>query len=631
MATRTSTAISSTWVAQQPAYVDTNYASHQLITLQLSSGPVTLGGAYSRYGYVYFPTLAPAGATVTQATLRLYLRAAPTVDTTVNLRPTQQAWAASRVTWNRRPTSDDEIFTSVTVPAGTLAKTAIEIDVTSLVSEAVLGTRDWFGLTLTSSSYIGFYAEDNGAISPSITVEWSDRPDEPDNLAPAGGAVSTPTPTLTWDFADYGGDRTLSKVRVQIATNPAMTSPVYDSGEQTRTVPSWTPTGFAATEGTTYYWRARHADGKGLWSSSWSDVVEFSYVPLPTIAVTGFTSGVFGDPTPLILADMPGLTAYSIDVLQGKRVHFSGLLEDDSSDDTIRYQVPSGVIRYDDRPYTFIIRAWDGVDRVPVPGARDHARVEWTATYDDDLAVVGVSWQSAEAMSPRPGVLVRWGSASPADRFTIWRADEGPDMLTPSRARLIATVDPEDVMDDDGDDFAYLDQSVGSGAYTYLVARVENGQSSVRRFSTPVYSEVFGRWLIAEDGEMLSMAEPLGTQEVEVGLALRERSEEVELADGRIAVVTTGLRGYDGVFAGVIGDADDGYGVQSLEEARALFLRIRSEGRARYCAGTLNLPVLTSGFNITDQHPAELRMAAVSGRVIQSGEEDRYGLLGGWG
>lgn len=630
MATRTSTAISSTWVAQQPAYVDTNYASHRLITLQLSSGPVTVGGPYSRYGYVFFPTLAPAGATVTQATLRLYLRAAPTVNTTVNLRPAQQAWAASRVTWNRRPTTSEEIFTSVTVPAGTLAKTAIEIDVTSLVSEAVLGTRDWFGLTLTSSSYIGFYAEDNGAISPSITVEWSDRPDEPDNLAPAGGAVSTPTPTLTWDFADFGGDRTLSKVHVQIATDAAMSSIVYDSGEKRRTVPSWTPTGFVAAEGTTYFWRARHADGKGLWSSSWSDVVAFSYVPLPTISVTGFTSGVFGDPTPLILADMPGLTAYSIDVLQGgKRVHFSGLLDDDSTDDKIRYQVPKGVIRYDDRAYRFIIRAWDDVDRVAVPGARDHARVEWTATYDDDLAVVGVSWQSAEAMSPRPGVLVRWGSASPADRFTIWRADEGPDMLTPSRARLIATVDPEDVMDDDGDDFAYLDQSVGSGAYTYLVARVENGQSSVRRFSTPVRSEVYGRWLIAEDGEMLPI---FNVGDVgDHGLALRERSEEVELADGRIAVVTTGLRGYDGTVEGVIGDAPEGYGVQSLEDAEALFLRIRREGRARYVIGNLSIPILTTGLTITREHPASARQARVSGRVIQSGEEDRYGLLGGWG
>lgn len=50
MATRTSTAVSSTWIAQQPAYRDTNYASHRLITLQLSSGPVTVGGPYSRYG-----------------------------------------------------------------------------------------------------------------------------------------------------------------------------------------------------------------------------------------------------------------------------------------------------------------------------------------------------------------------------------------------------------------------------------------------------------------------------------------------------------------------------------------------------------------------------------------------------
>lgn len=627
MTTRKTTAISSTWVCSKTIYQSTPFADSSLLSLALSTGPVApVGGPQSRYGYVYMPLLAPLGATATAASLTLYLRKAITVDTTVNVRLTAESWAATKLTWLRRPTITDSgaILTSVTVKAGTKKGTAVVLDLKDVIAPALAGDRPWNGLVLTASSSIDFMAEGNGASSPVWSVTWDNRPDEPTGLMPSGGAVATPTPRLSWEFADWGGDRTLQRVHVQIATDAQMTNVVYDSGEVKSIVAGHTPAGFVAEQGATYYWRARHADGSSLWNKGWSDVVSFDYVPLPELAVTGFSGATFGDPTPLILAEMAGMVAYQVEVRLGSKiVHLSKKI----TDDVVNYQIPRNVIRYDDRDYTFTVRGWDGVDRVGASGAPTYRTVTWSSRYDDDLAVVPVSWQSAEPMSPRPGVLLRWGRSTPADRYAIWRA-EGDDVLELASARLVEVVDADEVLDDDGNAFSWLDVTVGSGAYTYLVAAIENGQSSVRRYSTPVVSAVVGRWLIAEDGEMVGLFHSDGAGDH--GLELSEDSEEILLANGDTAIITTAFRGYSGEVRGEVGDAIPGFGSQTLEEAVALIKRIRLEQRARYAISDLNIPVKTINLNVVRRHPEHVRKAVVTGRVVQDGEQERYGLVGDW-
>jgi hypothetical protein len=94
-------------------------------------------------------------------------------------------------------------------------------------------------------------------------------PDQPRNTSPANGAIDvSPTPTLKSSaFFDPDGDLHAAS-QWQVTTTPGdYSSPVFDSGTDSSNLTQVTiPSGYLSHY-TTYYWRVRHQDEHGTWSS----------------------------------------------------------------------------------------------------------------------------------------------------------------------------------------------------------------------------------------------------------------------------------------------------------------------------------------------------------------------------
>ena len=91
------------------AYPDKNYAT---------TGSVVLSNKYTtRLGFVQFehPNL-PAGATIDQAVLKIYVHELHYADTAkLNVGPMTVSWSESTVTWNNKPTIDQSQATENTI------------------------------------------------------------------------------------------------------------------------------------------------------------------------------------------------------------------------------------------------------------------------------------------------------------------------------------------------------------------------------------------------------------------------------------------------------------------------------------------------------------------------------------
>jgi len=106
----------------------------------------------------------------------------------------------------------------------------------------------------------------SGVISVSATAE-NHPPATPANLSPAPGSTGAPlTPTLaTGPFADPdpGDFHAASQWLVSLPSNGAV---VFDSGEETPGRTSRTLPAGLLQPSSSYVWKVRHQDGRGLWS-----------------------------------------------------------------------------------------------------------------------------------------------------------------------------------------------------------------------------------------------------------------------------------------------------------------------------------------------------------------------------
>ena len=172
------------------------------------------------------------------------------------------------------------------------------------------------------------------------------------------------------------------------------------------------------------------------------------------------------------------------------------------------------------------------------------------------------------------------------------------------------------------------DVTAPSGRWLYSVRPVEDHVTAGRTVadSAWVHVETEGRWLIVDEDNMVPI---LHVGDVgDAGLEMREVSEEIELANGRIAIQTWGLYGYAGEIEGQIMDAPERFGVSTLEESEELLRQIRRAGSCRFAQANLNFPARISQVSSHRAHPAHARISDVKFRVIQDGEEDVTGLLG---
>lgn len=281
------------------------------------------------YAYAYWGRPFPLGATITRATLYLTFAPKPISGTlSVTASRLKETAKFSRMTYNNRPTSIYAGSAAVGTLTGTwTGANTMAIDITAQM-QAVADGDKWYGYRLTSTwsntAYSPKFASPQ-SVTPShrpyVEIEWSDAPDKPTSLAPAGGhIVSTATPILRFDYTDVSGSTDLAGCQVQVGLSATFNSPSYDSGQVAADSPQFdlTDSGWAATEGVTSYWRVRVQDGAGLWSS-WSAAASFKYKPLPTVTLINPAPGPdfdseISDPTPPIIWESVGQTAYSVDV-----------------------------------------------------------------------------------------------------------------------------------------------------------------------------------------------------------------------------------------------------------------------------------------------------------------------------
>ncbi|MFC1998931.1 IPT/TIG domain-containing protein, partial [Chloroflexota bacterium] len=155
----------------------------------------------------------------------------------------------------------------VTVDSYTV-DSSTQITATVTVSgAATLGTRD-----VSVTTPIG-----SGTLSGSFTIN-SVSPNKPTNSTPANGAtgISLTTTIQSSAFSDTDPGDTHAASQWQItSTSGNYSSPVYDSGTDTSNKTSIAIPSATLNNNTAYYWRVRHRDSYGNWSS-WSTETSFT-------------------------------------------------------------------------------------------------------------------------------------------------------------------------------------------------------------------------------------------------------------------------------------------------------------------------------------------------------------------
>lgn len=256
----------------------------------INTSRVSLSGKSQaqKQALIFFGKPWPAGTTITSAKLRVWNAHAWGGSVTLTAQRITRAWAGNRVHWDSRP--------EVNVPTISVTKsnapyaTMWEIDVTPIV-QMVADGEPWYGikLSINGDATRGLYSTqaDLARYRPQVVVQWSDAPEPPEDLSPAGGRdVASPKPVLSYTFIDNSGDVSLAAHQIQItATETGFGAPVFDSGWTTTSVPefdtatsSWAGLG----SGGKVWWRVRVRDGAGV-ESKWSEPAEFGYTPKGTV------------------------------------------------------------------------------------------------------------------------------------------------------------------------------------------------------------------------------------------------------------------------------------------------------------------------------------------------------------
>lgn len=537
----------------------------------------------SAYGWLHFPRPFTRGATIISATLTLRSIATTDIATTdaartITLQRHDRLVDFSRVTWGHSQPGYHPGEATASSSSGAAADWTF--DVTAHM-QAVSDGDPWWGWRIASSSTspIRFHSAQSAYpdARPVLTVTWSDAPDEPSDLSPSAGlAVSTPTPVLRWSYSDYGGSTEQSHAQVQIASDAAITTDVWDSGVVPATEPELdlSGTSFPGLTSSTSYWRVKVRDGAGLWSD-WSPVASTRYVARPTVTMTEPAGATIMDPTPTIRWTTTGVQEqYRVYVRAPGRampVYDSGRI----ASDALVHTVPAGSM-LDDQTYTITVQSWDDVDRTATPGAADWSEASRTVTYDDDQATSAPSSVSASQRGLTPFVDVEWTAATTPDFFIVTR-----------RGGTVAKVAPAEVEVEPGV-YAWTDRTaVPHVENDYQVRSLIAGKRSAP-VTTFVHVRVEGVWLTTDEHAACLAGADMGSPT----LGSRESIHEV---GDRVVVITDGLRGHEGDWSGVIhSDLTIHPGVTAKETRDAFMAIRRNPAGARLHMGPVNVPVVLS-------------------------------------
>lgn len=570
-----------TWVeSQRPGQ---NHGGEWLLYVQ--------GNITTKNAYVYVPSPAPRGAVITRATLTLVIRDPWGGAKQLRARRVTESFAMSRATYSNRPsvTSSGEFFEYVT-PSPDKRGTRVELDVTHIVQAWANGSPNYGIEVSTPGGLTKFYSFNNSAWRPALVVEWEDRPKRPTGLTPSAAAVSVSHPTLSFEFSDVSGNRTLASVQVQVDPGKSTSAPAFDSGAVDVDSPelNLAETSYPGLgEGESTAWRVRAKDGAGLWSE-WSSWATFSRVSKGTVSLLNPAPGdpTVSDVSPPILWEFTGQTqrAYRVLVSTPARptryLHDSGQVRSSETS----YTIPSGVLK-GAGPYRIKVRVYDTVDREATPGDALYAQATADVSVVTDGTVAPPSSVVATSAAETPEVTLSWSREDAPDRWTIVRDGEV----------IAADLLPEDAMIEPGS-YSWTDRSLKPGhRYTYGVRAVVNGKQSptapAPEVSLPVRSGIY-------------LVDPL--DDLTVAIAGDDQGtwtepEEAEvftpLGAARPVRVVYAQRGKEGSLSGTL---VDGFGGLTIEEQIERLYQIKSAPtrRLRLILADENFPVLIGNLTV---------------------------------
>lgn len=566
-----------------------------------------------RYAFVYFGRPFPLGATIISAKLRFQTYAMTQTGThTMKVRRTGSRTTLSRLNWKNKP--DAYVATEVSASkSGTLpGGTEWEIDVTAIMQQVSDGTP-WYGFRIATSDTVDrwIYSAQSTRV-PTLEVEWSDAPDQPDNLVPSNNlTVGTGKPVLRFDYVDVSQGDEIAAVQVQINSTNNWPAPIYDSGEVSVTEPEFdlsTSSYAGLASGASAWWRVRAKDASGLWSI-WSDGAQFRYVPRPTVTITSPTSA-FYDSTQTVAWSLSGgtQTAYQVLVRRADNptVYLWNSGKITSSDNALT--IPKNVIRWDDKTYMFTVRVWDAEKRAGTPGSPVYRQQTVESFFDDDKVTPGVTTLTATTNEPKPYVTLRWSYGSLPDAWEISR-----------NGKVIDRLESDEIEAGTGGVFTYTDRTaVPRKTNVYYVRPVVNGKRvNGGNKSATVTPKPYGIWLLSDTDEVVFMGQDAGTW----SMGEQATTHEV-LGASKVVAITQGLRGYEGEISGLLVSGVPGTTrtAQQWRDKLLDFKEMAAEGKTfRLVVSDMNIPVTIGNVVPKPTPEAEIQFEA-SFSFWQSGE-----------
>ena len=591
------------------------------------------------FGYLTFPRPFPLGARILKATLTFYTWAIEEGGAhTFEVRPVDERFAYTRVNWENRPRANFSRKVEQTKRGKLPTHEPWVFDVTRDMQKVSDG-EEWYGWRITTGDKIprSIVAREAEGISanfrPTLTIEWSDQPDEPASLSPDGGVVGISTPALEFEYIPIDPDATLQKVRVQFSYSPSFAAPLWDSGQRDWTEETVFPEdlGFeGVAEDRPTYWRIRVMDAGG-WSR-WSDAAVFRYIPVPGLTMTApvqedFTGkygnsiiahGYISDATPQISWVSPGQESYRVSVSLttssfdiDERIWDSGRIW--STDNSI--EIPKGVFTRDDVEYRIIVRAFDKHERISVannPLTYSGARVIVQMT--DDPEITAVKNIDPRQVEHSPNVWVYWERGTSADEYQIIR--DGINDIGSSRRVIVDQVAHEDLVTESGR-LRYLDRGAPPRTpFAYAIYPVENGKRGKGTRGSRFETRLDGIWLIMTGGLTLAI---MGNEQGEWDLPEQTTAHQVIGAKSP-TIIREAHQGYQGSLGGVLVEESIHQPGLTAQMKRDRFLAIKDDPRGvRLVVGDLNIPVQLANLNVYPM-PTSEQQYECSFDFWQSGE-----------
>jgi len=426
MTTKTVTNGYDSYVAQKTPTA--NFYSQSVLRVQAKA-------SYNQLSYLYFSLPFPRGVTIQSAKLIMTQYTPHTTGKSVHVARVSASWAQNKINYNNDP--------GITGTASSLTKgstanlTQWEFDVTAHM-QLVANGSPWYGWrmytnTATQMQFISMNSVSVG-YRPRLEVTWSDAPDQPDNLQPAGGrAVSKTKPTFSFHYNDPSGEDGIQSVQVQVATTSALltanTPDIWNPGAiatDSASIDGNAEGMPALTNGSTYWWRVRVTDDSGQ-TSFWSLPESFSIQSKGALNAKVDGGVNMLSQIPVVSWTFTGQTQkhYQVIVLRSDdpldKVWDSGKLTSTAT----AVNLPIGVVKKDTDQFRFIVRIYDQHNRQAGPGDPVYVEqvIDSVVAYDSGTA--GIDTLGGISDPAFPYFDLTWTDDVVADWYQIQRRVQG--------------------------------------------------------------------------------------------------------------------------------------------------------------------------------------------------------------